>query len=142
MPAQNKTVPTSADVLHFLANFDVEQRKDSEILVTLMQKVSDKPPVMWGPSIIGFGQYHYKSERSKQEGDWPLTGFSPRKQSLTLYLMLGFGNYAGLLAKLGKYKTGKGCLYINKLTNVDLDILEKLISQSYANMKKAYANQR
>ena len=94
---------------------------------------------MWGSAIIGFGQYHYKSERSKQEGDWPLTGFSPRKQSLTLYIMLGFDDYSDLLQDLGKHKTSKGCLYINKLTDVDLQVLEKLVKNSYVAMKEQTA---
>jgi hypothetical protein len=94
---------------------------------------------MWGASIIGFGMYHYKSERSAQEGDWPLTGFSPRKQNLTLYIMLVFGDYKDLLKKLGKHKTSVGCLYINKLEDVDVAVLKQLIKKSYLAMKKKYA---
>ena len=88
---------------------------------------------MWGPSIIGFGSYRYKYA-SGREGEWMLTGFSPRKQNLTLYIMPGFDNYDSLLAKLGKYKTGKSCLYINKLEDVDLSVLEKLVKQSVDHM--------
>jgi len=90
---------------------------------------------MWGSSIIGFGSYHYKSEKSRQEGDWMLTGFSPRKQNLTLYVMPGFGDYQDLLKDLGKHKTSVGCLYLNKLADVDLVVLEKLIKKSFAAMK-------
>lgn len=95
---------------------------------------------MWGTSIIGFGQYHYKSERSKQEGDWPLGGFSPRKSNLTLYIMPGFDSYADLLSKLGKHKISKGCLYINKLSDVNLDVLKTIIRTSYEDMKKQTLN--
>jgi hypothetical protein len=93
---------------------------------------------MWGPSMIGFGQYHYKSERSRQEGDWPLAAFSPRKQNLTLYIMPGFNDYSDLLDKLGKHKTSKGCLYINKLSDVDQDILAQLIKRSYDDALKTF----
>lgn len=93
---------------------------------------------MWGTSIIGFGQYHYKSERSTQEGDWLMTGFSPRKQNLTLYFMLGFDGYSELLSKLGKHKISKGCLYVNKLADVDMQVLEKLVTDSYLLMMKQY----
>lgn len=95
---------------------------------------------MWGTSIVGFGSYHYKSERSSQEGDWPLTGFSPRKQSLTIYVMPGFEHYQELLEKLGKHKTSKSCLYINKLSDVDMDILKKIIEKSYLHMKAVALN--
>lgn len=93
---------------------------------------------MWGSSIVGFGMYHYKSERSTQEGDWPLAGFSPRKQNLTLYCMMGNEDSGELLKKLGKHKTSKGCLYINKLSDVDQKILARLIKKSYLFMKKMY----
>jgi uncharacterized protein YdhG (YjbR/CyaY superfamily) len=92
---------------------------------------------MWGSSIVGFGQYHYKSERSRQEGDWPLVAFSPRKQNLSLYLTIdGYTRYAQLLERLGKYKTGKGCLYINKLSDVDSSVLEELIDKAYRDSKQ------
>ncbi len=118
---------------------DATKRDGSFALLRLFSKITGQKPKMWGTTIIGFGMYHYKSERSKQEGDWPLTGFSPRKQNLTLYIMLGFDDYTGLLAKLGKHKTSKGCLYINKLADVDMAVLEKLIKQSFTAMKKKYA---
>ena len=91
---------------------------------------------MWGPSIIGFGSFHYKSERSAQEGDWMLTGFSPRKQNLTLYIMSGVEASSELLKELGKHKTSVGCLYINKLDDIDIKVLEKIIKKSFENMKK------
>jgi uncharacterized protein YdhG (YjbR/CyaY superfamily) len=93
---------------------------------------------MWGSSIIGFGKYHYKSERSRQEGDWPLVGFSPRKQQLSLYFMDGFDNYKSELEKLGKYKTSVSCLYVKKLSDIDKSVLKEMITKSYKNMKKTY----
>lgn len=114
------------------------KRNDSFVLLEMFSRITGEQPKMWGSSIVGFGQYHYKSERSTQEGDWPLTGFSPRKQNLTLYIMLGFADYQDLLKDLGKYKTSVGCLYINKLTDVDLKVLERLIEQSFLAMKKQY----
>ena len=132
-----KTTVNDASVEDFINSVGNEvKRRDSHTLLELFQRVTGKPPKMWGSSIIGFDQYHYKSERSRQEGDWPLTGFSPRKQNLTLYFMLGFDNYAALLDKLGKHKTSVGCLYINKLSDVDLKILEELITRSVADMKQ------
>lgn len=98
-----------------------------------MQEVTGAEPRLWGSSIVGFGDYHYKYE-SGREGDWFVTGFSPRKQNLTLYIMAGFDNYDQLLSRLGKYKTGKSCLYINKLDDVDLDVLKELVAQSAAHM--------
>lgn len=116
---------------------DETKRNDSFKLLGIFTRITGEKPKMWGTSIIGFGQYHYKSERSKQEGDWPLTGFSPRKQNLTLYLMLGPENYSDLLKNLGKHKTSKGsCLYINKLVDVDQKVLENLIKQSFSEMKQ------
>ena len=134
-----KTLPNDASVKEFLDNVPEQVKKsDSFALLELFTKITGQKPKMWGTNIIGFGQYHYKSEKNKQEGDWPLIGFSPRKQNLTLYLMLGFANYQDLLQDLGKHKTSVGCLYINKLTDVDLSILKKLIQRSYLEMKKKY----
>lgn len=131
-----KTKVNDASVDDFInAVEDDTKRNDSATLLKLFTKVTGEQPKMWGPSIIGFGQYHYKSERSSQEGDWMLTGFSPRKQNLTLYVMNGFEDYTNLLNDLGKHKTSKGCLYINKLADVDLAILETLVKQSYKAMK-------
>lgn len=132
-----KTTANDASVTEFLDKVtDVTKRSDSFMLLEIFSEITDEKPKMWGPSIIGFGSYHYKSERSSQEGDWMLTGFSPRKQNLTLYIMPGFDHYKELLADLGKHKTSKGCLYINKLADVDIPVLKKLIKQSFEAMKK------
>lgn len=118
---------------------DAVKKQDSYDLLEMFSRLTGEQPKMWGTSIIGYGQYHYKSERSSQEGDWMLTGFSPRKQNLTLYIMHGFENYTDLLDKLGKHKTSKGCLYVRKLSDVDRSVLEEIISRSYADSKKALA---
>lgn len=134
-----KTKVTKASVKQFIATIpDKIKRQDSLALLKLFESITGEKAKMWGTSIIGFGMYHYKSERSSQEGDWPLTGFSPRKQNLTLYIMLGFADYSGLLKKLGKHKTSVGCLYINKLSDVNIKVLEQLIKKSYLAMKKKY----
>ena len=116
---------------------DEIKRKDSLALIELFSKATGEKPEMWGSSIVGFGQYHYKSERSRQEGDWPLVAFSPRKQNLSLYLTTdGYDKYVHLLEKLGKHKTGRGCLYVNKLSDVDGSVLEKLIHEAYVDSKQ------
>ena len=138
-----KTTVNDANVADFIQAVPNEvKRSDSFTLLELFTKITGEKPRMWGTSIIGFGQYHYKSERSSQEGDWLLTGFSPRKQSLTLYLMLGtqgFDEYNDLLETLGKHKTGVGCLYIKRLADVDMAALEKLITKSFRAAKERYA---
>lgn len=135
-----KTTLNDASVEDFIGKVaDEQQRDDSFTLLKLFIKITGEEPKMWGPSIIGFGSYHYKSERSSQEGDWPITGFSPRKQNLTLYIMPGFGDFQELLGKLGKHKTSVGCLYIKRLSDVDMKVLEKLIAATFAAMKKKYA---
>lgn len=135
-----KTVASNASVEDFINSVDSEKKRaDGFVLLDMFKEITGEVAKMWGPSIIGFGQYHYKSDRSKQEGDWLLVGFSPRKQNLTLYIMPGFDTYGELLEKLGKHKTSKGCLYINKLADVDRTILEKLIKLSYSDMKKLYS---
>ncbi len=127
-----KTHVNNASVENFINSVDGEVKKaDAFKLLKLYKKVTSEEPKMWGSSMIGFGRYHYKSERSLQEGDWPLAAFSPRKQSLTLYIMSGTGEYDDLLARLGKHKTSKACLYINKLSDVDMDVLEQLVYRSY-----------
>ncbi len=134
-----KTLPTHSSVEEFLQSVSNPTRQaDSFTLLSLFKQITRLNPQMWGTSIIGFGSYHYKSTRSSQEGDWPLTGFSPRKQSLTIYVMPGFDNYQHLLSRLGKHKTSVGCLYINKLSDVDIDILTQIISQSFLDMKKIH----
>lgn len=135
-----KTTVNDASVDDFINRVsDETKRSDSYKLLEIFSKITGEKPKMWGSSIIGFGQYHYKSERSTQEGDWPLTGFSPRKQNLTLYFMLGFDDYTALLQKLGKHKTSVGCLYIQKLKDVDEGVLKDLIKHSYMAMKERYS---
>ena len=135
-----KTLVNDASVEDFINSVaDEIKKQDCFTLLKLFTKITGEKPKMWGTSIIGFGKYHYKSERSSQEGDWPITGFSPRKQNLTLYIMLGFSGYGDLLKKLGKHKTTVGCLYINKLSDVNMDVLEKLVTESFQAMKKKYS---
>jgi len=107
-------------------------------LLEIFIEVTGLEPKMWGTSIIGFGSYHYKSERSRQEGDWPLTGFSPRKQNLSIYIMTGFDDFKDILSKIGKFKNSVSCLYVNKLSDIDIEQLKKLIKQSVVAMKKRY----
>ena len=134
-----KTTPSDASVIDFInAQPDAGKKEDSRALLDLFAKVTGEQPQLWGSSIIGFGSYHYKSERSSQEGDWPLISFSPRKQNLTLYFTTGFDDYAGLLDKLGKHKTSKGCLYINKLADVDMAVLEELVGLAFKTMREKY----
>ena len=126
--AELKTKQTKASVEKFLNGVkDEKKREDSFKILELMKKITKEEPKMWGPSIIGFGNYHYKYA-SGREGDWFLTGFSPRKQNLTLYIMSYLEKHKDLLKKLGKHKTGKGCLYINKLDDVDMNVLKELIT--------------
>ena len=115
------------------------KRQDGFTLLEIFKRVTGEPAKMWGKSLIGFGQYHYKSEKSSQEGDWMLTAFSVRKTNLTIYVMPGAEKYPELLAKLGKHKASKGsCIYINKLSDVDLKVLEELVKTGYENMKAAH----
>ncbi len=127
--AQIKTKENDASVKDFIANIDDEQkRKDSNTILKLMKKLSGEKPKMWGSSIIGFGNKVYKSPATGREVEWFDIGFSPRKANLTLYLTLGIKNFAADLKKLGKHKTGVGCLYVNKLADIDMKILEKMIN--------------
>ncbi|RKN80835.1 DUF1801 domain-containing protein [Ulvibacterium marinum] len=136
--SSNKTVPTNVPVQEFLDRLeDGNKRKDSYVLLNLMEKISDEPPVMWGPSIIGFGSYHYKYD-SGREGDMLRIGFSPRKQNFSLYVGAGAKRNQGFLTKLGKYKMGKSCLYIKRLSDVDMNTLEALIRSTYEHYKKKY----
>lgn len=136
--AENKTRPTEADVLGFINSVDDERkRQDSLTVLALMREVTGEEPKMWGGSIVGFGSYHYKYA-SGREGDAPITGFSPRKQALTLYIMGGFEQYDDLLAKLGKHTTGSSCLYVKRLSDVDLDVLRELVTKSVDHMKQMY----
>lgn len=133
-----KTVVTDASVEGFLQSVaDPTRRADGIALLQLFREITGQPARMWGASIVGFGSYHYKSERSRQEGDWPLVGFSPRKSSLTLYITPGFDDLQDLLAQLGKHKTSVGCLYINKLADVDLGVLTQIIKRAYTTMLRS-----
>jgi hypothetical protein len=132
--AELKTKPTDQDVEIFLNSIpDEKKRKDCFTVLALMKDVTKLEPVMWGDSIIGFGAYHYRYE-SGREGDMPLTGFSPRKQNLTVYITSGFDQYGALLQKLGKHTTGKSCLYIKRLDDIDLPTLRELVRQSVEHM--------
>ena len=125
-----KTKPTGASVIEFLNTVEHPvKRADSLTLLEMMKEITDDEPNMWGPSIVGFGEYHYKYPTGR-EGDWFKVGFSPRKRSLTVYLMTGAKKEEELLRKLGKHRTGVGCLYINKLADVDLDVLKEIIKRS------------
>jgi hypothetical protein len=136
--AEQKTKPTEVSVADFLAKVESEQvRDDCREIIKLMKKVTGSPPKMWGPSIVGFGQYHYKYE-SGHEGDACLTGFSPRKGNLTVYVMAGVAGQDALLKKLGKYKATKGCLYIKKLEDIDMTVLEKIVKGGVDYLKKKY----
>ena len=126
---ENKTKPHNASVSAFLKAVENERRRSDALVVNeLMTRITGEKPKMWGASIVGFGSYHYEYESGK-EGDFFLTGFSPRKASLVLYIMPGYGEMDEYLARLGKHKTGKSCFYINKLDDVDLAVLEKLIEK-------------
>lgn len=137
--AELKTKITKESVNAFIKSIsDEEKRKDALLLLEVFKDATKMNPKMWGTSIVGYGSYHYKSERSVQEGEWPLIGFSPRKQNLTIYIMPGFKNYESILQKLGKYKISVGCLYIKRLSDVDIKTLTKLIEKSTSDMKKKY----
>lgn len=137
--AKIKTLKNDSSVEDFINSVDNEQKRaDAFKLLEIFQEVTKEPPVMWGTSIIGFGEYHYKSEKSSQEGDWPLIGFSPRKQNLTIYIMAGFTELKDELRALGKNKTSASCLYINKLSDVDIKILKNIISKAFLLMKHRY----
>ncbi|MCA9541001.1 MAG: DUF1801 domain-containing protein [Myxococcales bacterium] len=136
--ADLKTKANEASVDEFIAAVtDDNKRADCHALIEMMRAATGEPPRMWGPSIIGFGTYHYRYETGR-EGDWPLVAFSPRAKNLTLYIMPGFGEYDALMARLGKHKTGKSCLYVNKLADLDLEVLQALIDGSVATMRQRY----
>jgi len=138
--AELKTKQHDADVLEFIQAFaDTEQKKnDSIALLRLMQDVTGYPPKMWGASIIGFGQYHYKSDRSRQEGDWLLVGFSPRKAAISLYVYSGCAGQDEIINDLGKFKMGKGCVYVKKLSDIDQEVLKKLIKSTIDFLQAKY----
>lgn len=132
----NKTKPGDGDVQAFLDGVENEKRRTDALEVfALMKRITGEEPRLWGPSIVGFGEHRYKYE-SGREGDWFVAGFSPRKQALTLYIMSGFSRHDELMARLGKYTTGKSCLYIKKLEDVDLDVLEELVKRSADHVAK------
>lgn len=133
--AENKTQATKTDVKEFLNAIDNDQRKkDCYTLQALMEEITGVAPVMWGPSIVGFDKYQYKYA-SGREGEFMITGFSPRKQNLSIYIMSGFERYPGLMSKLGKYKTGKSCLYIKSLEDINVTVLQALITHSVEFMR-------
>jgi hypothetical protein len=132
-----KTVPTAVTVESYLAKLDPTRRADCERLVEIFQSITGQPPVMWGPSIVGFGKYHYVYD-SGHSGDMCVAGFSARSTALTLYILSGFDGQPDLMAKLGKYKTGKACLYIKSLDDVDLPTLKKLITASVKFVRAKY----
>lgn len=134
--AELKTKPTNASVEKFLNQVaDETRREDCFKVAKMMEEITGEKPKMWGPSIVGFGSYHYKYA-SGQEGDWPIAAFSPRKQDLTLYLMPGFQEHADLMERLGKHRTGKSCLYIKRLSDVHVPTLNRLIRDSVKRMKQ------
>ncbi len=137
--AGNKTKPTKVSVTAFIKGIEDEQmRRDARKVAAMMREATGSRARMWGANIVGFGEYHYKYE-SGREGDFMIAGFSPRKQALTLYVIPGFKHFESLMSKLGKYKTGKSCLYIRRLSDVDEQVLKRLIVGSVKYMRKHYA---
>jgi hypothetical protein len=136
--AEAKTKPTAVSVEDFIAGVeDPKRREDARVVAALMAGVTGEPATMWGPSIIGFGRYHYRYD-SGHEGDAPLAGFSPRKTNLVFYMAAYDGAREGFLARLGKHKTGKGCVYVNRLADIDLDVLREMTAASVATLKARY----
>lgn len=137
--AELKTAPNDQSVTTFIAAVDdAGKREDCEALVQLMEEVTQQPPRMWGDSIVGFGSYHYRYA-SGREGDWFLTGFSPRKQNLTVYIMSGFSHFSKLMEQLGRYKISKSCLYVKRLSDIDPAVLKELIERSVQHVNEMYA---
>lgn len=138
--AEIKTKKTKASVVAFLNSVENDQRReDGKKLLAIFKAATGMKPAIWGASIVGFGSYHYKSERSAQEGDWMLTGFSPRKTNLTVYIMSGFKEYGPLMKKMGRHaKSAGSCLYINKLSDVHLPTLTTIIKKSVIQMQKRH----
>lgn len=138
--AELKTKQNEADVDEFIDSFaDTEQKKkDSFEILRFMEDITGYEPKMWGTSIIGFGSYHYKSERSRQEGDWPLVGFSPRKSAISLYVYSGCAGQDELLMELGKFRMGKACIYIKKFSDIDQQVLRKLIRSTIDFLQSKY----
>lgn len=135
---ENKTQPTATSFEDFLDTLEDEQkRQDSIALDKMFREITGEKPVLWGPSIVGYGSYHYKT-KSGREGDFLKIGFSPRKRNLSLYIMLGFDDYASLLEKMGKYSTGKSCLYIKKLDDVDKRVLTEIAKRGWQDINRMY----
>lgn len=133
-----KTEVTEVDPVEFVAAVEHPTRRaDAEVLLELMGRVTGCVPRMWGPSIVGFGRYHYRYE-SGREGDFLLTGFSPRKANLVVYILPGYDDISDQLARLGKHRIGKSCLYINKLADVDVAVLEEIVADAVATMRSSY----
>ena len=136
--AELKTRPVKASVAGFLAAIDDPQKRaDARTVAAMMRRATGKRAKMWGSSIVGYGSYHYKYASGRQ-GDFMLTGYSPRKSALTVYIMPGFSPFKNLMSRLGKYKTGKSCLYIKRLSDVDEAVLEELIDRSVRHMRRKY----
>jgi len=138
--AELKTKQTSQNVSEFINSFaETEQkRQDAFELLKIMQEFTGCEPKMWGASMIGFGKYHYKSERSKQEGDWPLLGFSPRKAAISLYVYTGLPEHEHLLKDLGKFKVAKACIYVKKLSDISIDALKKIMGETIKYLESKY----
>jgi hypothetical protein len=135
---ENKTAPTGERVEHFINSVgDDRKRRDSRDMIAMMTEITGKEPRMWGSSLVGFGQYHYRYE-SGREGDSFITGFSPRKSALTIYIMPGFSQYGDLLKRLGPHRTGKSCLYLNNLDAVDREVLQEIVRNSVERMREKY----
>jgi hypothetical protein len=135
--AKNKTVPSAKSVDTFIASIDDEQKRDDSYeLIKILKGITADEPLLWGPSIIGFGSYHYKYETGR-EGDMPLAAFSPRKSAIVLYI-LGFDKKEAMLEKLGKHKPSKGCVYIKRLSDINVEVLKKIIVASIKSTKKKY----
>ncbi len=138
--AELKTKQTSQNVIEFINSFaETEQkRQDALQLLKIMEEFTGFEPKMWGASIIGFGKYHYKSERSKQEGDWPLVGFSPRKAAISLYVYTGLPEHEHLLKDLGKFKVAKACIYVKQLSDISIDALKKIMGETIHYLELKY----
>lgn len=138
--AELKTQPNDASVDAFLDGVEAEDPQkaaDCRALIEMMQRASGEAPLMWGKAMVGFGSYHYRYE-SGREGDWFLIGFSPRKRDLSLHIMSGFDRYEDLMKRLGKHRTGRSCLYIKRLEDIDTDVLEQLVTESVKHMRQQY----
>lgn len=142
--AELKTKVHDGDVAEFIKSFANSDEKisDSFELLKIMEDVTGSKPKMWGQSIIGFGKYHYKSDRSKQEGDWPVIGFSPRKQAISLYVYSGLEEDLKIVNQLGKYTMGKGCIYIKKLADINIDVLKQLMQKAIQHLESKFHTER